>query len=67
MALSTGADPKIVQRILGHASAAMTMDLYGHRIGHNLGASAKRLGGTLGASELESGKPHPASEGGSGA
>lgn len=27
--LVEGADPKVVQRILGHASAAMTMDLYG--------------------------------------
>jgi integrase len=35
----------VVQRILGHPSAAMTMDLYGHRIDHNLWASAKRLGG----------------------
>jgi hypothetical protein len=23
------ADPKVVQRVLGHAAAAMTMDLYG--------------------------------------
>jgi integrase len=28
--LGAGADPKVVQRVLGHASAAMTMDLYGH-------------------------------------
>ncbi len=26
--LGAGADPKVVQRVLGHASAAMTMDLY---------------------------------------
>ena len=30
--LGAGADPKVVQRVLGHASAAMTMDLYGHLI-----------------------------------
>lgn len=47
--LGAGADPKVVQRILGHASAAMTMDLYGHLIDHNLWASG--LGGILGASE----------------
>src|SRR5262249_29814500 len=28
--LAAGADPKVVQRVLGHATAAMTMDLYGH-------------------------------------
>jgi integrase len=47
--LGTGADPKVVQRILGHASAAMTMDLYGHLIDHNLWAAAERIGGTTGA------------------
>jgi len=26
--LAAGADPKVVQRVLGHATAAMTMDLY---------------------------------------
>jgi site-specific recombinase XerD len=25
--LASGADPKVVQRVLGHATAAMTMDL----------------------------------------
>lgn len=34
--LGAGADPKVVQRVLGHASAAMTMDLYGHLIDQNL-------------------------------
>ena len=34
--LGAGADPKVVQRILGQASAAMTMDLYGHPIDQNL-------------------------------
>jgi integrase len=47
--LGAGADPKVVQRILGHASAAMTMDLYGHLIDHNLWAAAERIGGTTGA------------------
>jgi integrase len=27
--LASGADPKVVQRVLGHATAAMTMDLCG--------------------------------------
>jgi integrase len=47
--LGAGADPKVVQRILGHASAAMTMDLYGHLFDHNLWAAAERVGGTTGA------------------
>ena len=34
--LASGADPKVVQRVLGHATAAMTMDLYGHMIDRNL-------------------------------
>jgi integrase len=42
--LAAGADPKVVQRILGHASAAMTMDLYGHLIDRNLWEAAARVG-----------------------
>lgn len=42
--LGAGADPKVVQRILGHASAAMTMDLYGHLIDQNLWDAAMRVG-----------------------
>jgi len=34
--LAAGADPKVVQRVLGHATAAMTMDLYGHLVDANL-------------------------------
>ena len=48
--LGAGADPKVVQRILGHASAAMTMDLYGHLIDQNLWDAARKIGGILGAS-----------------
>ncbi|MGL5827640.1 MAG: tyrosine-type recombinase/integrase [Nocardioides sp.] len=54
--LGAGADPKVVQRMLGHASAAMTMDLYGHLIDHNLWDSARRLGDILGASEPNDGE-----------
>ena len=42
--LASGADPKVVQRVLGHATAAMTMDLYGHMIDRNLCDAAQRLG-----------------------
>lgn len=47
--LASGADPKVVQRVLGHASAAMTMDLYGHLIDQNLWDAADRIGGKTGA------------------
>lgn len=65
--LGAGADPKVVQRILGHASAAMTMDLYGHLIDQNLWDSAKRVGGILGASEGDEEGPRSAGGGGEGA
>ncbi len=46
--LAAGADPKVVQRILGHASAAMTMDVYGHLVDHNLWEAAKKVTGATG-------------------
>lgn len=52
--LGAGADPKVVQRILGHASATMTMDLYGHLNDHNLWEAAKRVGGISGAFSSDS-------------
>jgi len=62
--LGSGADPKVVQRILGHASAAMTMDLYGHLIDQNLWDAAKRLGGTTGApNKLDAKMTKPPGEG----
>jgi integrase len=41
--LASGADPKVVQAILGHATASMTMDLYGHLLDANLWSAAKRV------------------------
>jgi hypothetical protein len=38
-----GADPKVVQRILGYASAAMTVDVYGHLLDQNLWEAAKKV------------------------
>jgi integrase len=64
--LGAGADPKVVQRVLGHVSAAMTMDLYGHLIDHNLWDSASRVGGIMGASEAENGENSGADAGGPG-
>ena len=41
----------MVQRVLGHATAAMTMDLYGHLVDASLWQAARLIGGTTGASE----------------
>ncbi len=49
--LAEGADVKVVQRILGHMSATMTLDLYGHLIDANLWEHAKRVGDRLGIVE----------------
>jgi Phage integrase family len=46
--LAAGADPKVVQRVLGHATAAMTMDLYGHLVDASLWQAARLIGGTTG-------------------
>jgi hypothetical protein len=54
--LAAGADPKVVQRVLGHAAASMTMDLYGHMMDANLWQAARLIGdisGTLEPSELD--------------
>ena len=42
--LGAGADPTVVQHVLGHASAAMTMGLDGHLVDKDLGESANRVG-----------------------
>lgn len=47
--LAAGADPKVVQRVLGHASAAMTMDLYGHLVDHSLWDAANKVGASTGS------------------
>lgn len=49
--LAAGADPKVVQRVLGHATAAMTMDLYGHMMDANLWQAARLVGDISGTSE----------------
>ena len=54
--LAAGADPKVVQRVLGHATAAMTMDLYRHRVDASLWQAARLIGGTTGASERPQGR-----------
>jgi site-specific recombinase XerD len=43
LAITSGADVKVVQQMLGHASATMTLDLYGHLYGDRLDEVADRL------------------------
>ena len=43
LAISSGANVKAVQRMLGHASAAMTLDVYADLFDDDLDAVAKRL------------------------
>jgi integrase len=44
LAISAGANVKVVHRMLGHATAAMTLDLYGHLLDDDLAAVADALG-----------------------
>jgi integrase len=43
LAVSAGANVKAVQQMLGHASAAMTLDVYAGLFGDDLDAVADRL------------------------
>ncbi|HEV7211922.1 MAG TPA: tyrosine-type recombinase/integrase, partial [Blastococcus sp.] len=43
LAIAAGANVKGVQSMLGHASAAMTLDRYGHLFGDELDAVADRM------------------------
>jgi hypothetical protein len=54
----------VVQRVLGHATAAMTMDLYGHLVDAGLWQAARLIGGTTGASEPTQGRIPTESESG---
>jgi integrase len=47
LAISAGANPKVVQRMLGHASAAMTLDVYADLFESDLEAVADRLADVL--------------------
>ena len=44
LAISAGANVKVVQRMLGHATAAMTLDRYGHLLSDDLAGVADALG-----------------------
>jgi len=48
LAISSGANMKVVQRMLGHASAAMTLDVYADLFDDDLTAVADTLSETVG-------------------
>lgn len=43
LAIASGADVKVIQTMLGHKSATMTLDLYGHLFGDRLDAVADAM------------------------
>ena len=43
LAIASGADVKVVQQMLGHKSATMTLDLYGHLFGDRLDTVAEAM------------------------
>lgn len=47
LAIAAGADVKVVQRMLGHASATMTLDLYAHMLDRSLDDVGERLAGVF--------------------
>jgi integrase len=55
LAISAGANPKVVQRMLGHASAAMTLDVYTDLFDSDLDAVADRVETALSRREAERG------------
>jgi integrase len=40
LALAAGVQPKVVSEMLGHASAALTLDVYSHLLPHMQGSAA---------------------------
>ena len=51
LAISAGANVKVVQRLLGHASATMTLDRYGHLMSDDLAGVADALGKAIKAAQ----------------
>ena len=52
LAISAGANVKVVQRLLGHATAAMTLDRYGHLFDDDLAGVADALGKAIEATAV---------------
>ena len=60
LAMSAGANVKAIQRMLGHAPAAMTLDVYADLFDDDLDAVAVALHEARGASNLAKVLPHQA-------
>lgn len=52
LAISAGANVKVVQRLLGHATAAMTLDRYGHLMDDDLAGVAAALAKAIDAAAV---------------
>ncbi len=59
LAISAGANVKVVQRMLGHATAAMTLDLYGHLLDDDLAGVADALGKAIESTAVSLRYPGP--------
>lgn len=59
LAVSAGANVKAIQRMLGHASAAMTLDRYADLFDDDLDAVAERLHGIRESVTLSAGQSSP--------
>jgi integrase len=62
LAISAGANVKVVQRMLGHATAAMTLDLYAHLLDDDLSGVAEALGKAIDSVAVPLRYPEPDSE-----
>jgi len=51
LAISADANVKVLQHMLGHATAAMTLDLYGHLMSDDLAGVADKLGKAITAAQ----------------
>jgi integrase len=61
LAISAGANVKVVQRLLGHATAAMTLDRYGHLLSDDLSGVAEALSKAIASSAVLLRYPEPES------
>jgi integrase len=59
LAISAGANVKVVQRLLGHAPAAMTLDRYGHLLSDDLCGVAAALGKAIESAAVSLRYPEP--------
>jgi integrase len=62
LAISAGANVKVVQRMLGHATAAMTLDLHGHLLDDDLSGVAEALSKAVDSTAVSLRYPEPGPE-----